>query len=202
MAAATAARSHRPSTGPGPCPRPIGLVVKNGSNTRSTYRPSAMPVPVSLTHTETYWPGSSSLCAPCGRRATCCAVSMVMLAAVRHRIARIDAQVQQRVLELVRVDQRRTSSPPAATVSTSIAGPTVRRTSSSKSGQQPVDRRSAFGSSVWRREKASSRWVRPAARARSALAGRQDSARHRAAAPAPGASRSSPTRPRCRPADC
>ena len=73
---------------PNPVPLPTGLVVKNGSKIRS--RCSAlMPQPVSVTFT-----------APCrrrGRRAD------GQLAAVGHRVAGVQREVQQDLLELVHV---------------------------------------------------------------------------------------------------
>ena len=88
-------------------PTPVGLVVKNGSNARFiTSR--VMPLPVSLTATMTYCPGAIS--AP-----VCSDIVLVEMAvggldgepaAVRHRVARIDGEIEDRVLELVRIDRR------------------------------------------------------------------------------------------------
>ena len=126
-----------------------------------------MPVPVSVTQSETYWPGGRSrslrraLVEPPVRRLD------GQPPAVRHGVAGVDAQVQERVLELVRVDQRTPTARPRRTTSTSIAGPTVRRISSSMPATSRLTS-IGLGSSVWRREKASSRCVRAAARLRRA----------------------------------
>ncbi len=85
-------------------PWPIGLVVKNGSKARAITS-GGMPVPVSVTlMTRTARgivaaPGARSSSPRCGLDRE--------RAAVRHGVARVDREVEQRVLELVGVAERR-----------------------------------------------------------------------------------------------
>ena len=92
-------------------------------------------------------------------------------AAVGHGVARVDAEVEQRVLELRADRPAPATGRGAPTTSTAICGPTVRRISSSMPATSRLTS-VGLGSSVWRREKASRRWVSAAARLRSALRGR------------------------------
>ena len=90
-----------------------------------------MPVPVSVTQMQTYCPGLTSRC---GRDVGVVELRVAgldgELAAVRHGVAGVDREVEQRVLKLVGVAQRR---PQAAGQhdSSSTVSPTVRRNSSS-----------------------------------------------------------------------
>ena len=85
---------------PRPVPARSGLVVKNGSKTRSTTS-GGMPLPesvtVTATHGPTIWPGGAA------RSAGTTSVRMRRRAAVRHGIAGVDAQVHQHLIELRRV---------------------------------------------------------------------------------------------------
>ncbi len=121
-----------------------------------------IPVPVSVTQSEMYWPGVRSRSLAARSSSHLLAVSMVMRPpsgiASRALITRLS-----RALSSWEVSTLVSHRPPAPTTSTSTAGPTVRRISSS----MPATRRFAsvgFGSRVWRREKASRRWVSVAAR--------------------------------------
>ena len=62
---------------PSPVPTPIGLVVKNGSKARAITS-GVMPVPVSDTHSETYWPGGRSRSRAARSSSQRFAVSMVI----------------------------------------------------------------------------------------------------------------------------
>ena len=135
-------------------------MVKNGSNALATTS-GVMPAPVSLTASETYSPGGRSSRAPAlsMRRFSVSTVmrppSGIASRALMHRLSRAFSSW----LWSTSVPH----SPGEATKPTSIAGPTVRRTSSSI----PATRRLtsvACGESVWRRENASSRCVSAAAR--------------------------------------
>ena len=86
-------------------PLPIGLVVKNGSKARVATS-GGIPVPVSVTDSSTYCPGGTSLVPrtrliqPPVRRLD------PQNTPIRHRVARIDAEVQQRIFKLAGVHQR------------------------------------------------------------------------------------------------
>ena len=84
-------------------------------------------------------------------------------ASVRHRVARIDAEIEQGAFELRRIDSCWSKCRPRQRLPLQRSGPTVRLISSSI----PLINRLmlvGLGSSVWRREKASSRCVSAAAR--------------------------------------
>ena len=126
----TAGQSHRPSKGPARCPGRVGLVVKNGSKARAITS-GVMPVPVSLTHSETYCPGGDVALARGARRSShLLPVSMVS----RPPSGMASRALMQRLSSAFSswrgIDQGR-PQPAAPTTSTAIAGPTVRRTSSS-----------------------------------------------------------------------
>ena len=82
-------------------PLPTGLVVKNGSNARSSTS-GAMPQPVSVTLIFTYSPAWMS--------PTWLAASVTFSrgdahhAAAVHRVARVDREIDDRIFELVRID--------------------------------------------------------------------------------------------------
>ena len=142
-------------------PAPTGLVVKNGSKAR-LLTSSVMPVPVSVTQIEMYCPGGSS------RSAAACPSSQQLAVSI---VSRPPSGIASRALmqrlssafsscgASIRVGQR----PPAPTTSSSTAGPTLRRISSSSPA---ISRLTSVGrgSSVCWREKASRRWVSAAAR--------------------------------------
>ena len=92
---------------PRPVPSPLGLVVKNGSNARSMTS-WGIPVPVSLTFRLTYRPGASPT-----RLAAWSASTLGAgggddeLPAARHRVAGVDGQVDQDLLDLAGVGQHR-----------------------------------------------------------------------------------------------
>ena len=146
---------------PSPVPMPIGLVVKNGSNALAITS-GVMPVPVSDTHMDTYCPGDRLRSRAVRSSSQRLAVSTVILPpsgmasrALMHRFSRAFSSWPG--------STRVGHSPAAATISSVISGPTVRWSSSS------MPRTSRFtsvglGSRVWRREKASSRCVKAAAR--------------------------------------
>ena len=91
---------------PKPVPWPIGLVVKNGSNALAITS-GVMPVPVSVTQMQIYWPGRDlALLRRIGVVEVRVAGFDRKLAALRHRVARVDREVQDRAFELVRVAQR------------------------------------------------------------------------------------------------
>ena len=85
---------------PRPVPLPTPLVVKNGSNTRGSVS-GGMPAPVSVSSITRKSPCKPSTSAPAGQRDP--ANRQREDAAIRHRVARIDAEVQQRELELALV---------------------------------------------------------------------------------------------------
>ena len=142
-------------------PSPSGLVVKKGSNARAATS-GAMPSPVSLTQIETYWPGSRS-----------------WVLAVRASIQRLPVSTVSRPPfgMASRALMHRFSTafsswcasistghrPVLATTSNATPGPVVRRI---RSSIPRISRLGSvgLGSRVWRRENASSRCVRAAAR--------------------------------------
>ena len=123
---------------------------------------AVMPVPVSLTQIAIYWPGSMSCCRAERSSSHLLAVSMVMRPpsgiASRALMQRLSSAFSS-----CRIDQRRPKTDGDHDLDLRRAGPSVRRTMSS---MPPISRfaLSAFGSSVWRRAKASSRCVSAAAR--------------------------------------
>ena len=66
-----------------------------------------MPIPVSVTHSERYCPSGISCFLAARSSSHRLAVSMVMRPPVRHRISGIEAEIQQRIFELGRVDEYR-----------------------------------------------------------------------------------------------
>ena len=121
-----------------------------------------MPVPVSVTAIERYCLAGRSRWRVRDHRATRWPFRSSCARPPRHRVARVDAQVQQRVVELPRIDVGRPQAARAADFQR-VASPMVRRSRSS----MPAIRRLTsvgLGSSVWRREKASKRCVSKAAR--------------------------------------
>ncbi|GJE41574.1 hypothetical protein AEGHOMDF_0740 [Methylobacterium soli] len=142
-------------------PAPIGLVVKNGSKAR-LITSGVMPVPVSLTQSETYWPGGRS----CSRAARASSQRLPVSIVRRPPSGMASRALMQRLRSAFSSwfgSARVLHRPLAVTTSRGIAGPTERRISSS----MPVTSRFTlvgFGSSVWRREKASRRCVSAAAR--------------------------------------
>ena len=95
----SAARTRRPSTGRGRCPRPFGLVVKNGSKMRP-WTSSGMPMPLSRTRNSTNRPGViSSACASFGVTSRFDGLNREA-SAFRHRVARIEREVDDHLLEL------------------------------------------------------------------------------------------------------
>ena len=157
-------------------PWPSGLVVKNGSKARAITS-GVMPVPVSVTQSETYWPGGRSR----SRRGAVVEPFVGGLdgqpAAVRHGVARVDAQVEQRVFELVGIDQRRPQAAGADHLDRDVRARRVRRIRSSmpaisrltsvglrierlaaREGEQPVgQRRGARRPTLWRGRRCSAR---------------------------------------------
>ena len=128
-----------------PSPEPLPAVL--GGEERLEHRSrcsGAMPWPVSLTTSRTYWPGASvagrSLAA--ARR---CVVSMQQPAALRHRVARVDDQIQQHALELVAVGERRPQSLAPARCRRGSCSPSTRAIMSvmSPTSTLSVERRSA-----------------------------------------------------------
>jgi len=83
-------------------------------------------------------------------------------AAVPHGIARIDNQIENRIFELIGIAERRPQSGSSPS-SIWIEGPVVRRNSSSIETMSSLTS-TGRDASGWRREKASSRCVREAAR--------------------------------------
>ena len=106
-----------------------------------------MPDPVSVTQSEMYWPGGRSPLARARVVEPLVGGLDRQPTAVGHRVARVDAQVEQRVLELVRVDQRRPQPAGADDLDARSSGPTVRRSSSSMSA---ISRLTSVGSRVER----------------------------------------------------
>ena len=94
-------------------------------------------MPLSVTASMTYWPGTHF-----GLAGGVPLVEMDVrrldgqLAAVRHGVARIDGEIQDRDFELVGIGMR-APEPPASTVSIAICSPSVRRSRS----DMPVTRR-------------------------------------------------------------
>ncbi len=86
---------------PRPVPLPTPLVVKNGSNTRGSVS-AAMPAPVSVSSTRHEVAAQAVDLGLAGQPDL--AHRDRENAAIRHRVARIHAEVQQRELELARVD--------------------------------------------------------------------------------------------------
>ena len=119
-------------------PWPIGLVVKNGSKARAITS-GVMPVPVSVTQSETYWPGARSRSRAARSSSHLLAVSMVSAPPSRHGVAGVDAQVEQRVLQLGRVDQGRATGRRRRPPRPSIAGPDGAADQILHAGDQPVD---------------------------------------------------------------
>ena len=106
-------------------PRPISLVVKNGSNMWARIS-GVMPFPVSATDSSTYRPGVIGWRA----RANVASISttaarMRNLAACRHRIAGVDGEIDDCLLDLaaVPVNRRQLRS---IDVASSMLGPTSR----------------------------------------------------------------------------
>ena len=122
-----------------------------------------MPVPVSVTQSETYGPGGK-LALPGGAFVQPFVGGLDgQLAAFRHGVARIDAKIEQRIFQLRRIHPHRPQARRRPPLRRRHWGPWC-------GGPGLPCRRSggwhrrAVGSRVWRREKASSRWVRAAAR--------------------------------------
>ena len=147
---------------PRPVPCPIGLVVKNGSNARATTS-GAMPAPLSRTLTCTYSPGRRS-----PWRRACAGLRVAFSVSMTSRPP---SGIASRAL-FARFSKALSSwfgshnvvhSADCKRVRTAIDGPAAR------SIRSVIDITSAltlvgFGSSAWRRENASSRCVRAAAR--------------------------------------
>ena len=88
---------------PSPVPLPVGLVVKNGSKSRAIVALS-MPHPVSVTASSTYRPGATlSWLGAYAASSSTSAVSIVSAAAPRHRVAGVDGEVREDLLDLARV---------------------------------------------------------------------------------------------------
>ena len=85
---------------------PISLVVKKGSNARMRVA-SSMPTPVSATAIMTYSPGSirSGSEATCGRVEERVRGFNGELAAARHCVPGVERQIDQRIFELIGVDE-------------------------------------------------------------------------------------------------
>ena len=121
----------------------IGLVVKNGSNARAITSASCRCRCRSRRARHT-GPACRS------RSAAASLVEPLVggldgdAAAIRHGVARVDAEVEQRVLELVGIDQRRPQPAGRHRPPPSIAGPTVRRISSSMPATSRFDVESAW----------------------------------------------------------
>ena len=118
-------------------PWPSGLVVKNGSKARAITS-GVMPVPVSVTHSETYWPGGSSRSRRRARRAIvggldgqAAAVGGIASRALMQRLSSAFSSWERST----RVGHR----PPAPTTSISIVGPTRAADQLLHAGDQPVD---------------------------------------------------------------
>ena len=88
-----------------PLPWPTSLVVKNGSNMRSCTS-AAMPGPVSETDSSTISPSTflRQLVHTSGTRPTM-AHGHADLPARSHRVARVDGEIHQYLLELDRIEQ-------------------------------------------------------------------------------------------------
>ena len=117
-------------------PWPIGLVVKNGSNTRAITS-GGMPVPVSVTQSERYWPSGMSCWRAARSSIHLLAVSMVMRPpsgiasrALMHRLSSAFSSCGGSTS----AGQR----PDGADDLDGMAGPTVRRISSSMPVDEPV----------------------------------------------------------------
>ena len=135
---------------PSPVPCPTSLVVKNGSKALSITS-GDMPVPVSVHDDHDVL---ARLDLVIGR-----AVGLVeigiggldrQLAAVRHRVAGIDRQVEQRVLELVRSATPGHSPPPARSRPDRLAERAAQQVG--HAGDQPVERRRSSASALPPRE--------------------------------------------------
>ena len=141
-------------------PLPTPLVVKNGSVARFSVA-SSMPMPVSRD-------GDADVVA--GREALDAAALSALAArgngetaAVRHGVARIQREIEDRELELVGIDADRREVVRGTPCSISMPGPSERRSISA----MPSTRRgtsTASGRSSWRRAKASMRLVSVAPR--------------------------------------
>ncbi|GJE45352.1 hypothetical protein AEGHOMDF_4546 [Methylobacterium soli] len=142
-------------------PWPRGLVVKNGSKALAITS-GGMPVPVSETQSERYCPSGMSCCrAPC-RSIQRLAVSIV----IRPPSGIASRALMQRLSRAFSSCEGSTSAdqrPLMQAVSTCTPGPTVRWIRSSMP-LTSVFTLVALGASVCRREKASRRCVRAAAR--------------------------------------
>ncbi len=142
-------------------PWPSGLVVKKGSKALAITS-GGMPVPVSDTQSDRYWPGGRSRSRAPRSSSQRLPVSIVIRPpsgmasrALMHRLSSAFSSWCG--------STRAVHSPAAPTVSTAIAGPDGAADQSS----MPCTSRLmsvGLGSSVCRREKASRRWVSAAAR--------------------------------------
>jgi len=146
---------------PSPVPWPSGFVVKNGSKARAVTS-GAMPVPGSETQSDRYCPSSTSRWRAAWSSIHLLPVSMVIRPpsgiasrALMHRLSSAFSSWFGSTSAIHR--------PVMLTVSTVISGPTVRRIRSAMSTTS-LATSVGLGSSVCRREKASRRWVRAAAR--------------------------------------
>ena len=101
----SAGRCRRPSRARGPCPLPGSLVVKNGSKARRMTS-AFMPTPVSLTLRQTSGPAGSSAGAVAPRAVPSAPTARGAQgepAAARHRVPRVDDQVDDHLLDLAAV---------------------------------------------------------------------------------------------------
>src|SRR3954451_10040714 len=114
---------------PSPVPFPAGLVVKKGSKARAATS-GGMPVPVSVTQMATYWPRGMSRSMAATWSTQVFAVSTV----TRPPSGMASRALRQRLRMAFSSwlgSQKHGHRPAASTVSISMLGPTVRRTSSS-----------------------------------------------------------------------
>src|SRR6185437_8929247 len=146
---------HSPSTWlrPRPEPRPTSLVVKNGSNARASTA-SSMPLPLSRTQSITYSPGSGSSGRVRGWPIVTFSVSSEMSPpasiASRALIARL-----RMIISIWVGSTSAGQGSERSRVSSVTAPPSVLRKRSSSERMASL-RSTGFGSSFWRREKASS----------------------------------------------
>ncbi len=148
-------------------PLPTGLVVKNGSNARSITS-WLMPQPVSVIEILRYSPGWMSPTALAAIVTLSDGDGQLPFAV--HRVAGVDREVEDRIFQLVRIDEDRPGIAASSRVSTRIRSPSV-RSSSSRHAARPVRRfRRAREASGSERAKDSKRRVSAAARVAPSIA--------------------------------
>ena len=129
MCRRSASRCRRRSPGPSPVPLPGSLVVKNGSKTCACTS-AVMPQPVSLTREHHVAARARASCCA-GHRSRVAASTLRGLdgqpAALRHRVAGVDGEVQDHLLDLARVGLDAAPGRVRARSSSSMSSPISRR---------------------------------------------------------------------------